>query len=60
MGLLSEGKPLSWSEAAEKADYVREQGIIQFLNQYEKYKDRRGDNLVWGDEVPLVHRRNIY
>lgn len=51
MGLLSQGKPLSWEEAKEQAEYVREQGIKQFLNQYAKYKGRRGDNLKWGDEV---------
>lgn len=51
MGLLSQGKPLSWEDANEQAEYVRDQGIQQFLSQYAKYKDRHGDNLKWGDEV---------
>lgn len=51
MGLLSKGKPLSWAEAKEQADYVREQGIVQFLEQYSKVRHRHGDYLLWGDEV---------
>lgn len=53
MGLLSQGNPLSWAEAKDKADYVREQGILQFLEQYSKVKHRHGDYLLWGDEVTL-------
>lgn len=51
MGLLSEGKPLDWAEAKEKSDFVRNEGIEQFLVQYEKNKSRKGDSLKWGDEV---------
>lgn len=51
MGLLSEGSPLSWEETKKYADHVRKHGIIQFINQYHKLKDRQGDTLMWGDEV---------
>ena len=51
MGLLSEGSPLSWDETKNLADHVRKHGIIQFLNLYEKLKDRENDGLKWGDEV---------
>ena len=51
MGLLSEGKPLSWEETKKLADHVRKHGIIQFLNLYEKLRDRHNDGLKWGDEV---------
>lgn len=51
MGLLSEGTPLSWEETKKYADYVREHGIKQFINQYHKLKDRSKDSLLWGDEV---------
>ena len=55
MGLLSEGSPLSWEETKKYADYVRKHGIIQFLNQYRKLKDRKKDILYWGDEVGMRH-----
>lgn len=51
MGLLSEGTPLSWEETKKYANYVREHGIKQFINQYRKLKDRSKDSLLWGDEV---------
>jgi glutamate--cysteine ligase catalytic subunit len=51
MGLLSEGKPLKWEDAKNYADHVRNNGIEQFIIQWNKNKDRCGDNLKWGDEV---------
>ncbi len=51
MGLLSLGTPLSWEEAKKHADHVRQHGIQQFLNIYDKVKDRTRDGLLWGDEV---------
>lgn len=56
MGLLALGTPLVWSEAKKHADYVREHGIEQFLNIWERLKDRTGDRLLWGDEVSLLSR----
>ena len=51
MGLLSEGSPLTWEETKKHADHVRKHGIIQFINQYKKLKERKKDVLYWGDEV---------
>lgn len=51
MGLLTQGTPLTWEEAKKYADHVREHGIIQFLNIYNKVKERQKDVLKWGDEV---------
>ena len=51
MGLLSEGSPLSWEETKKLADHVRQHGILQFINLYERLKDRSRDCLLWGDEV---------
>lgn len=51
MGLLTEGNPLNWDESESKCDYVRHHGIEQFINLYNKNKDRTGDDLKWGDEV---------
>lgn len=51
MGLLFAGKPLSWDDSKAYHEYVREHGITQFLNLWDKFKDREGDTLLWGDEV---------
>lgn len=51
MGLLSEGKPLSWAETKKNASTVHRVGIQQFLAIYHRLKDRKGDELKWGDEV---------
>lgn len=54
MGLLSQGSPLNWTETKKYADHVRKHGIVQFLNIYNKVKDRQKDVLKWGDEVSEV------
>lgn len=53
MGLLSEGKPLSWAETKKHADLVRRVGIQQFLSLYHRLQNRK-DVLKWGDEVELL------
>ncbi|XP_033859109.1 glutamate--cysteine ligase catalytic subunit-like [Acipenser ruthenus] len=54
MGLLTQGSPLNWEETKKYADHVRKHGIIQFLNIYNKLKDRQKDVLKWGDEVEYM------
>lgn len=54
MGLLSEGAPLSWKETKSHAAHVRRHGIEQFINQFERLKERKGDSLKWGDEVEYM------
>jgi len=51
MGLLSEGEPLSWEETKKYSRHIRRHGILQFINQYHRLKDRSKDCLMWGDEV---------
>jgi hypothetical protein len=51
MGLLALGTPYNWEEGRKYADHVREHGITQFLNIWDRLKDREGDTLLWGDEV---------
>lgn len=64
MGLLSLGTPLAWDDAKPYADHVRSHGITQFLNIWDRTKDRCGDELLWGDEVspqcPPHSERAIY
>ncbi|XP_049337054.1 glutamate--cysteine ligase catalytic subunit isoform X2 [Astyanax mexicanus] len=54
MGLLSQGSPLNWAETKKYADHVRKHGILQFVNIYNKVKDRQKDVLKWGDEVEYM------
>ena len=51
MGLLTEGTPLSWPETKALAGHVRRHGVQQFLNQYQAFRDRHVDYLLWGDEA---------
>lgn len=54
MGLLSLGTPLDWDSAKPLASHVRTHGITQFLSLWHKIKDRRGDALLWGDEIEYM------
>ncbi|TBU33641.1 glutamate-cysteine ligase catalytic subunit [Dichomitus squalens] len=54
MGLLFLGTPLQWDEAKQYADHVRTHGITQFLNIWDRLKDRYGDELLWGDEIEYM------
>lgn len=51
MGLLSQGKPLTWPETKKSAEIVRKLGIDQFIRIYHDLKERTNDCLKWGDEV---------
>ena len=54
MGLLYQGTTLPWDDAKIYADHVRNHGITQFMNIWDRLKDRHGDELLWGDEVRLI------
>jgi len=50
-GFLLDAEPLPWDESLEVIKYVREHGIQQFINLYNRVKNIEGDRLLWGDEV---------
>ncbi|CAF1092257.1 unnamed protein product [Didymodactylos carnosus] len=54
MGLLTKGQALTWKETQKRAQYIREHGVEQFINNFKKVKDRRNDCLKWGDEVEFM------
>ncbi|KAH8919539.1 GCS-domain-containing protein [Atractiella rhizophila] len=54
MGLLALGTALDWPDAQKLADHVRSHGIQQFLHIWERVKNRRGDGLLWGDEIEYM------
>ncbi|KAJ8034868.1 Glutamate--cysteine ligase catalytic subunit [Holothuria leucospilota] len=47
-------KLLSWTEIRTYSDYVRQEGIKQFINLYRKVKDRKAEPFVWGDEIEYI------
>jgi glutamate--cysteine ligase catalytic subunit len=51
MGLLSEGRPLTWTEIKAALDQLRTYGLSQLVHVYDKHKERQGDSFTWGDEV---------
>jgi glutamate--cysteine ligase catalytic subunit len=54
MGLLSLGTPLSWPDTKALADHVREHGITQFLYTWDRWAGRKGEPLLWGDEIEYI------
>jgi len=51
MGLLKVGVPQTWDKSKKNLNYVREAGVRQFISTYNRVKDLKGDELVWGDEI---------
>ena len=53
MGFLGLGDPFEWTESREeeRIKYVREHGIEQFLNMWDRVKGIDNDTLKWGDEI---------
>jgi len=51
MGLLKVGVPQPWEKSLKNINYVRKAGVRQFISQYNKVKDLKTDEFLWGDEV---------
>jgi len=51
MGLLKVGVPKTWDESKKDLGYIRKAGIRQFVSTYNRVKDLKGDELLWGDEI---------
>jgi glutamate--cysteine ligase catalytic subunit len=51
MGLLTVGKPMRWDKSKPHLNYVREHGVLQFLNVWHAVKDVKNVVLRWGDEI---------
>ena len=50
-GLLKVGIPKTWDESKKDLGYIRKAGIRQFISTYNRVKDLKGDELLWGDEI---------
>jgi hypothetical protein len=51
LGLLKVGVPQPWEKSKKNLSYVRQAGVRQFISTYNRVKDLRGDELLWGDEI---------
>mmetsp|Transcript_13467 Transcript_13467/g.19270 ORF Transcript_13467/g.19270 Transcript_13467/m.19270 type:complete len:967 (+) Transcript_13467:80-2980(+) len=51
MGLLKLGVPQKWEKSKKNLTYVRKAGVRQFISTYNRVKDLKGDELLWGDEI---------
>ena len=51
IGLLKVGVPQPWPKSKQNLNYVREAGVRQFISTYNRVKNLKGDELLWGDEV---------
>lgn len=50
-GLLKVGVPKSWDDSKKNLGYIRNAGVKQFISTYNRVKDLKGDELLWGDEI---------
>jgi hypothetical protein len=51
MGFLGEGNTMTWEEVAVVAPYIREHGILQFIELWKVMQQDPKRNHLWGDEV---------
>jgi hypothetical protein len=45
------GVPKTWDESKKDLGYIRKAGVRQFISTYNRVKDLKGDELLWGDEI---------
>jgi len=50
-GLLKVGTPKTWNDSKKDLQYIRQAGVRQFISTYNRVKDLKGDELLWGDEI---------
>lgn len=50
-GLLKVGVPQPWDTSKKNNNYIRKAGVRQFISTYNRVKDLKGDELLWGDEI---------
>ncbi|CAF1502581.1 unnamed protein product, partial [Didymodactylos carnosus] len=54
MGLLTEGRQLSWEEIKSQREQIRQYGVDQFIYLYKIFENRKHDCFSWGDEVEFT------
>jgi hypothetical protein len=51
MGQLFDGSVLNWEDIQKWTKHVHTVGTTQFINHWNREKNRSGDPPLWGDEV---------
>lgn len=51
MGLLVVGDPLPPEELKDVSNYIRQHGVLQFLNIWKRSHQLENDELKFGDEI---------
>jgi glutamate--cysteine ligase catalytic subunit len=49
--LLKVGVPKTFDESKKDLKYIRKAGVCQFISTYNRVKDLKGEELLWGDEI---------
>ena len=49
--LLRVGVPKSFEDSKKDLRYIRKAGVRQFISTYNRVKDLKGEELLWGDEI---------
>ena len=42
---------MKWVDSLQHLKYVRQHGVLQFINRYNEVRAIRNDELKWGDEI---------
>lgn len=53
MGLLKVGAPIPWDDSKVYLQYIRQHGVLQFLNTWFRVKDISDDTLKYGEEIEV-------
>ena len=53
MGLLKLGRPLPWADSKVHLNYVRQHGVLQFIETWLRVKNIQNDILKYGDEIEV-------
>jgi hypothetical protein len=48
---LQVGVPKTFDDSKKDLGYIRKAGVRQFISTYNRVKDLKGDELLWGDEI---------
>ena len=51
MGLISEGRPLTWQEIAEVRSQLKSHALNDLIRILREHRHRHSDPFLWGDEV---------
>jgi len=51
MGVLSTGRPLTWSEINPVRSILKQHAVNDLIEILRKHRHRRNDRFLWGDEV---------